>query len=63
MTFHSNKPESLRNVDRLTRDVYCVLDKTVFKVINLPEPKCPLCGNIMVNIIKSPLTGKLSSDN
>ena len=50
MTFPSN--ESLRNIDRLTRIVYCMLCNHKHLVIDIPEPRCPICNSIMVNVVK-----------
>lgn len=58
-----NKPSDMINLDRMKREVYCMTCKDTF-ISNLPAPKCELCGNDLIVVIKSMLTGKrLTGEN
>ena len=45
------------NFDRLKREMYCQSCKDTF-ISNQPAPKCELCGNLLIVVVKSMITGE-----
>ena len=52
---------SLINYERTGRQVICVnpTHPTITVFTKETQPKCPICTNVMVNLIKSALTGEV----
>ncbi len=59
MTFPSDN--SLINYDRMTREVICLnpTHSTVTMRSNETQPKCPICENVMITVVKSVLTQEI----
>lgn len=45
------------NLDRLRRELYCQNCKDTF-ISSLPNPICELCGNPLIVIVKSMISGE-----
>jgi hypothetical protein len=63
MTSPSDNPEkvTLINFERMNREVVCLNPTHPTITLNTTEtqPKCPICDNVMVTVIKSALTGEI----
>lgn len=66
MTSPSDTPEKVYklNTDRMYRQLICLnpTHSTIEFESNEAQPKCPICGNTMVTVVKSLLDGIYPTD-
>lgn len=61
MTSPSDPKPSLINLDRMKRTVVCINpthNTVTFDTMSI-EPRCPICENLMVTVVKSALSGEI----
>lgn len=61
MTFPSDDSKSLINYEKLSREVICISPEhgTTIMLTRETKPLCPICNTLMVNFVKSALTGEI----